>query len=145
MVFEAIQDRLDIICDSKALAEEEKDIDTLRNQQNELHSGLCDLIQAKEAFHMARTIQHIVKDLEAAETLTGCMIKESIRDMTRQLNQFRSAVDSLPDNEELGALLEDIVPQVRRIIKKHDEEYAEVESCTSNGSATTTITASQGP
>ena len=59
MVFETIQDRLDIICDSEALAEEEKDIDTLRIQQDELRSGLCDLIQAKEAFHMARTIQHI--------------------------------------------------------------------------------------
>ena len=73
------------------------------------------------------------------------MAKESIRDMTRQLTQFRSAVDSLPDSEELGALLEDIVPQVRRIIKKHDEEYAEVESRTSNGSATSTITATPGP
>ena len=32
MVFEAIQDRLDIICDSDALAEEENEIDTLRMQ-----------------------------------------------------------------------------------------------------------------
>ena len=71
MVIEGIQDRLDIICDSEALAEEEKDIDTLRIQQDELRSGLCDRIQAKEAFDMARTIQHIVKDLEAAETLTS--------------------------------------------------------------------------
>ena len=65
--------------------------------------------------------------------------------MMRQLTQFRTAVDSLPDSEELGAMLEDIVPQVRRIIKKHDEEYAEVESRTSNGSATSTITATLGP
>ena len=75
MVFEAIQDRLDIICDSDALTEEENDINTLRVQQEELCSGLCDLIQAKQTFHMARTILHIVEDLKAAETLTGSMIK----------------------------------------------------------------------
>ena len=40
-------------------------------------------------------------------------------------------------------MLEDIVPWVRRIINKHDEEYAEVESCTGNGSAAAAITATQ--
>ena len=82
MVFEAIQDRLDAICDSDAFAEEEKEIDTLRIQQDELRSGLCDLIQAEKALHMDPTIQHIVEDLEAAETLTRHMIKESIKNMT---------------------------------------------------------------
>ena len=80
MVFEAIQDRLDAICDSDELAEEENEIDTLCIQQDELCSGLFDLIQAKRAFHMARTIQHRVEDLEAAETLTRQRIKESIRE-----------------------------------------------------------------
>ena len=53
MVLEAIQDKLEIICDSDALTEEENEIDTLRMQQDELRSGLCDLIQAKQAFHNA--------------------------------------------------------------------------------------------
>ena len=47
MVLEAIQDRLEAVCDSDALAEEENEIYTLRLQQDELCSGLCDLIQAK--------------------------------------------------------------------------------------------------
>ena len=54
MVFKAIQDRLDAICDFDALAEDENEIDTLCIQQDELHSGFC----AKRAFDMARTIQH---------------------------------------------------------------------------------------
>ena len=54
-------------------------------------------------------------------------------------------MDSLTDSEELSALLEDNVPRVRQIIKKHNEEYAEVESRTSSGSATSTIPATLSP
>ena len=71
--------------------------------------------------------------------------KESIRDMTEQLTQFRTVLDSLPDSKELRALLGDIVPRVRQIIKKYNEDYAEVESHTSNGSATSAITVSSSP
>ena len=73
------------------------------------------------------------------------MAKESIKKMSEQLSQFRVAVDSLPDIEELRALMEDIVPRVRRIIKKHDEEYAELESRGSNGSTNSSVTASLSP
>ena len=53
-------------------------------------------------------------------------------------------MDSVPDSEELRALLEDIVPWVRRIDKKH-EEYTEIESRTSNGSTNSFVTASLSP
>ena len=33
------------------------------------------IIQAKEAFHSAQAIQDVVEDLEATETLTGCMAR----------------------------------------------------------------------
>ena len=72
------------------------------------------------------------------------MINESVRDMTEQLTQFRTAVDSLPDSEELRALLGHIVPRVRQIIKKYDKESAEVESHAGNGSATS-ITVRSSP
>ena len=74
-------------------------------QQDELRSGLCGLIQAKEAFHSARAIQQMVEDVKAAETLTGCIVKELTKNMTEKLSLFRIAVDSLPDKKELKALL----------------------------------------
>ena len=73
------------------------------------------------------TYSTISKQLKLS--LDACMAKVSIKNLTKQLSQFRTAVDSLPDSEELRALLEDIVPRVhvRRIITKHDEEYAEID------------------
>ena len=70
------------------------------------------------------------------------MAKEFIKKMMEQLSQFRTAVVSLPESGELRALLEDIVPRVRRIVANHDEEHAEIQSRTSHGSTNSSMAAS---
>ncbi len=47
----------------------------------ELRSDLSALLQAREAYNMAKSIEHIIKDLEDAHSLTGHIVKESIRTM----------------------------------------------------------------
>ena len=75
MILEAIQHRLDIISHFDAVTKEENEIDTCHIQQDEIEAvwpnsqRLCGLIQAKEVFHRVQSIQHIVEDLEVAETL----------------------------------------------------------------------------
>ncbi len=91
----------------------------------ELRSDLSALLQAREAYSIAKSIEHIIKDLEDAHSLTEHIVKESIITMSRQLTQFRASVAS---NEELRTLLESIVLPVRKIIQRHDEEHAEVDS-----------------
>ena len=56
MVFEAIQDRLEIVAQSETLTKEENEINTCRMQHEDFRSGLYDLIQTKEAFNSAQSI-----------------------------------------------------------------------------------------
>ena len=137
--FEQLQEHIELLAERPPNEEEEKELDVWRLRTEELRSELCALLQAREAYNMAKSIQHIIQDLENSDSLTGHMVRETIRVMSDQLTQFRALVDSLPDNEELRTLLESIVPHVRRIIRKHDEEHAEVESHASSGSGTVSI------
>ena len=45
--------------------------------------------------------------------------------MKDNLTHFRDSIDELPDNCELQG---EIGPNVEQILKKHDEEHAEIES-----------------
>ena len=137
--YEQLQEQIELLTERLPNEEEEKELDAWRLGTEELRSELCALLQAREAYNMAKSIQHIIQDLENFDSLTGRMGREAIRVMSGQLTQFRAAVDSLPVNEEFQTLLGSIVPHVRRIIWKHDEKHAEVESHASSGSGTVSI------
>ena len=137
--FEQLQEQMELLTERLPNEDEEKELDAWRLGTEELRSELCALLQAREAYNMAKSIQHIIQDVDNFDSLTGHMGRETIRAMSEQLTQFRASVDSLPVNEELQTLLGSIVPHVRRIIRKHDEEHAEVESHASSGSGTVSI------
>ena len=79
--FEQIQEQMELHSEKPPSEEKEKELDKWRLMAEELRSDLSALLQAREAYNMAKSIEHIIKDLEDAHSLTGHIVKESIRTM----------------------------------------------------------------